>query len=71
MWLSIYLTEPDIAVGREQEPGPCPDREGGELEVHRQPTALRPEPGGGGHRPVPGPQDRDRHHNSEARWAAR
>ena len=27
--------------------------------------------GGGGHQPVPGPQDRDRHHNSEARWADR
>ena len=27
--------------------------------------------GGGGHRPVPGPQDRDRHHNSEARWAVK
>ena len=27
--------------------------------------------GGGGHRPVHGPQDRDRHYNSEARWTAR
>ena len=48
VWLSICLPEPDIAVGRAHEPGPCPDREGGELEVHRQPRALRPEPGEGG-----------------------
>ena len=56
MWLAICLPEPDIAGGRAHEPGPRPDREGGELEVHRQPSALRPGPGGVEHRPVPGPQ---------------
>ena len=48
MWLAICLPEPDIAGGRAHEPGPRPDREGGELEVHRQPSALRPGPGEGG-----------------------
>ena len=37
---------PDVAGGRAQGPGPRPDREGGELEVHRQLSAhLRPGPG--------------------------
>ena len=27
--------------------------------------------GGGGHLPIHGPQDRDRHQNSEERWTAR
>ena len=46
--LSICLPDPDVAGGRAHAPGPRPDREGGELEVQRQPSALRPWPGEGG-----------------------
>ena len=48
VWLSICLPDPDVAGGRAHAPGPRPDREGGELEVQRQPSALRPWPGEGG-----------------------
>ena len=41
------MTDPDVAGGRAHAPGPRPDRAGGEPEVHRQLSALRPEPGDG------------------------